>query len=169
MNSNNALSLSDMDATYFELEQAALERSLQSYSQKEEGKKQSASTTTSRATPGDSAKPETTIHGDHKAPAVAAVAIASASASLPCPSQESIPVAAAAASSSVASAAARGGESPSPTPPRRLLPVEEYPSSVQELVMNGFPLGTVVKAFDLVGNNFDHMLSLCLANANRPS
>lgn len=169
MNSNNALSLSDMDATYFELEQAALERSLQSYSQKEEGKKQSASTTTLRATPGNGAKPETTIHGDHKAPAVAAVAVPSTSESLPCPSQESIPVAAAAASSSVASAAARGGESPSPTPPQRLLPVEEYPSSVQELVMNGFPLSTVVKAFDLVGNNFDHMLSLCLANANRPS
>jgi hypothetical protein len=56
-----------------------------------------------------------------------------------------------------------------PTPPQRLLPVEEYPSSVQELVMNGFPLSSVVKAFDLVGNNFDHMLSLCLANANRGS
>ena len=164
MNSNNALSLSDMDATYFELEQAALERSLQSCSQKEEGKKRRASTTTLSAKTGDTSKPKTTS-GDHKAPAVAAAAASSTTTSLPCPSQESIPLAAAAASSSVASAASR--ESESPTPPQRLLPVEEYPSSVQELVMNGFPLKTVVKAFDLVGNNFDHMLSLCLANANR--
>jgi len=168
MSSNNALSLSDMDATYFDLEQAALERSLQSYSQKEDGKKQRASTISSRPTTGDSSKPKT-IRGDHKAPAVAAATASSRTAYLPCPSQESIPLAAVAASSSVASAAARGGKSSSPTPPQRLLPVEEYPSSVQELVMNGFPLNTVVKAFDLVGNNFDHMLSLCLANANLAS
>jgi len=162
MSSSNALSLSDMDATYFELEQTALERSLQSYNQKEDGKKQRASTT-SRPTAGDNSKPKT-VRGDHKTPAVASAASSSATASLPCPSQESIPFAAAAASSSVASAAARSSESPSPVPSRQILPVEEYPSSVQELVMNGFPLTTVVKAYDLVGNNFDHMLSLCLAN-----
>ena len=152
MSSNNALSLSDMDATYFELEQAALERSLQSFSQKEEGKKQ-------RAEP-------KTIGEDHKAAAVVtATATLAATASLPCPSQESIPLAAAAASSPAASAASHG-ESSSPTQPQRLLPVDEYPSSVQELVMNGFPLSAVVRAFDLVGDNFDHMLSLCL-NSNR--
>jgi hypothetical protein len=43
MRSNEAMALSDMDATYFELEQAALERSLQSYSNLEHGKKQKAS------------------------------------------------------------------------------------------------------------------------------
>lgn len=43
MHSNEALALSDMDATYFELEQAALERSLQSYTLNEHGKKQKAS------------------------------------------------------------------------------------------------------------------------------
>ena len=163
MSNNNALSLSDMDATYFELEQTALERSMQSYSQKEEGKKQSASLTSSRSPISDSSKPKT-IKGDHKAPAVATAVISSfATASLPCPSQESIPLAAAAPPSS------RNETTSSPTPPQRLLPVEEYPSSVQELVMNGFPLSTVVKAFDLVGNNFDHMLSLCLANTNSAS
>lgn len=164
MNSNNALSLSDMDATYFELEQAALVQSLQSFSQKDEGKKRRASTTTwPRPITDDSSKPKTS-GGDHKAPAVADAAPSSTTASLPCPSQESIPLAAAAASSAVASAASRENESP-----QRLLPVEEYPSSVQELVMNGFSLSTVGKAFDLVGDNFDHMLSLCLANANRAS
>ena len=205
MSSNNALSLSDMDATYFELEQAALERSLQSYSQKEDGKKQRASTpfsstslsstattpTPTTTTTDGSSKPNRIIKGDHKAPAAAAavataaaVLLSSATASLPCPSQESIPLAAsssvaaasipaaatAASSLSVAStstaasasaAAARRTRSESPP---QLLPVEEYPSSVQELVMNGFSLGSVVKAYDLVGNNFDDMLSLCLAN-----
>merc|ERR1711935_256331 len=88
MSSHNALSLSDMDATYFELEQTALERSLQSYVQKEEGKKQSASTATSMPTTGDTSKRKT-MRGDLKAPAVAATAVSSATACLPCPSQES--------------------------------------------------------------------------------
>ena len=161
MNSHNALSLSDMDATYFELEQAALEQSLQSMSQKDEGKKRRASTSASKPKERDGAKAQT-IKGDHKAPAIAAAAASSTSTCLPCPSQESIPLAAAAASSTVASAALKQSE-----PPPQLLSVEEYPSSVQELVMNGFALSSVVKAFDLVGDNFDHMLSLCLANANR--
>ena len=161
MNSNNALSLSDMDATYFELEQAALEQSLQPFSQKDDGKKRRASRTAPRVKTGDCSDPKS-ISDDHKEPAVADSTVSSSvTASLPCPSQESIPVAAAAASTSVASAATRDSELP-----RQLLSVEEYPSSVQELVMNGFPLSSVVKAFDLVGDNFDHMLSLCLANSN---
>ena len=44
MHSNEAMALSDMDATYFELEQAALEHSLQSFSNLEQGQKQRAST-----------------------------------------------------------------------------------------------------------------------------
>lgn len=38
------MALSDVDATYFELEQAALEHSMQSHFHSEHGKKQSAST-----------------------------------------------------------------------------------------------------------------------------
>eukprot|EP00536_Pseudo-nitzschia_multiseries_P002470 jgi/Psemu1/235714/estExt_Genewise1.C_330082 len=161
LNSNNALSLSDMDATYFELEQAALEHSMQSYSQKEEGQKQRAST--SKATICGSSGPKITKRGDRKAPAVDASLTSSSSAvSLPCPSQESIPVAASASSASSDAAVQKTGISPPP----QLLPIEEYPSSVQELVMNGFPLNAVVKAYHLVGNNFDDMLSLCLAKSN---
>jgi len=84
---------------------------------------------------------------------------------LPCPSQDSIPLAAsiaavpAAASASVVSCSGKSSESS-----QQLRPVEDYPSSVQELVMNGFSLRAVVNAFDLVGNNFDDMLSLLLAN-----
>ena len=43
MYNNKAIALSDMDATYFELEQAALERSLQSYTNYEQGRKREAS------------------------------------------------------------------------------------------------------------------------------
>jgi hypothetical protein len=90
-NSNAALSLSDMDATYFELEQAALERSLQSYSQNENEKKQRASTSTSSSSSSccttsnksnsssSSSKHQIIQGGDHKAPAVASAAAASLS------------------------------------------------------------------------------------------
>mmetsp|Transcript_13963 Transcript_13963/g.32562 ORF Transcript_13963/g.32562 Transcript_13963/m.32562 type:complete len:156 (-) Transcript_13963:1345-1812(-) len=151
-----------MDATYFELEQAALEHSLQSYSQKEEGQKRRASTSKT-AIGGGSSEPKPTTKGDRKAPAVDAPPTSSSSAvSLPCPSQESIPVAATASSASSSAAVQKTGTSP----PQQILPVEDYPSSVQELVMNGFSLSAVVKAYHLVGNNFDDMLSLCLANSN---
>jgi hypothetical protein len=46
--SNVAMALSDMDATYFELEQAALERSLEPHSNFEQGKKQKASSSRRR-------------------------------------------------------------------------------------------------------------------------
>jgi hypothetical protein len=41
--SNAAMAQSDVDATYFELEQAALEQSLQTHTQHEHGKKKRAS------------------------------------------------------------------------------------------------------------------------------
>lgn len=43
MHSQEAMALSDVDATYFELEQAALEHSLETHVQFEHGKKQRAS------------------------------------------------------------------------------------------------------------------------------
>lgn len=36
---------------------------------------------------------------------------------------------------------------------------EEYPRTVQELVMNGFELSKVLKAYELIGDNFDDLLS----------
>merc|ERR1711935_1264204 len=96
-NSNAALSLSDMDATYFELEQAALERSLKSYNQNEHGKKQRASSSLSSSSSSSSSlsSPHTSTSmnnyktssssnnqilptGDHKAPAVALTSAAAA-------------------------------------------------------------------------------------------
>ena len=40
---------------------------------------------------------------------------------------------------------------------------DEYPPSVQELVMNGFELSKVLHAYDLVGDNFDDLLSFLLS------
>ena len=43
----------------------------------------------------------------------------------------------------------------------------EYPQTVQELVMNGFPLERVVKAYDLIGDNFDDLLAFLMSSGNR--
>ena len=42
---------------------------------------------------------------------------------------------------------------------------DEYPASVQELVMNGFELQKVLRAFDLIGDNFDDLLSFLLSQS----
>ena len=41
---------------------------------------------------------------------------------------------------------------------------EEYPQTVQELVMNGFELSKVLHAFDLIGNNFDDLLAFLMSS-----
>lgn len=40
----------------------------------------------------------------------------------------------------------------------------DYPDTVQELVMNGFELQKVIRAYDLVGDNFDDLLSFLLSS-----
>jgi len=42
---------------------------------------------------------------------------------------------------------------------------DEYPQTVQELVMNGFELSKVVRAYDLLGDNFDDILSYLMSTA----
>lgn len=42
---------------------------------------------------------------------------------------------------------------------------DEYPPSVQELVMNGFELRKVIHAYDLVGDNFDELLAFLISTA----
>ena len=44
------------------------------------------------------------------------------------------------------------------------LTTDEYPPSVQELVMNGFELSKVLRAYDLVGDSFDDLLSVLLSS-----
>ena len=43
---------------------------------------------------------------------------------------------------------------------------DEYPASVQELVMNGFELQKVLRAYDLIGDNFDDLLSFLLSQTS---
>lgn len=43
----------------------------------------------------------------------------------------------------------------------------EYPDTVQELVMNGFELQKVIHAYELIGDNFDQLLSFLLTNSTR--
>lgn len=40
---------------------------------------------------------------------------------------------------------------------------DEYPQTVQELVMNGFELPKVLKAYDLIGDNFDDLLAFLMS------
>ena len=43
---------------------------------------------------------------------------------------------------------------------------DEYPQCVQELVMNGFDLQKVLKAYDLIGDNFDNLLAFLLSTSS---
>jgi len=45
----------------------------------------------------------------------------------------------------------------------------EYPDTVQELVMNGFELQKVIHAYELIGDNFDHLLSFLLSSGANSS
>jgi len=54
-------------------------------------------------------------------------------------------------------------ESSSPVNP---MMVDHYPQSVQELVMNGFELKRVVRAYELVGDNFDNLLNFLMSTTS---
>ena len=43
--------------------------------------------------------------------------------------------------------------------------VDEYPQTVQELVMNGFDLKKVVKAYELIGDRFDDLLAFLMSSS----
>ena len=80
-----------------------------------------------------------------------------------------IPRAAAAAAASVAEAppvASRPSNEDSSSHAAAAGPMmaEYYPQTVQELVMNGFELRRVVHAYELVGDNFDDILSFLMSN-----
>jgi len=156
MYSNEALALSDMDATYFELEQAALEQSLRS-SNLEQGKKQKASSEVAPSSINDGSSPQELTSSAH---AVASLPSCSDANEARIP-----PVAAAVASvPSVASASVAAKRVDSP--PTVIRSVDEYPQTVQELVMNGFELSKVVRAYELIGGSFDDLLSYLMSNTS---
>jgi hypothetical protein len=136
--SDQATTLSDMDATYEQLEQAALEESLRHL---EHGQKKKALEHPSK-------------------PASSSNAAASLPSSLSTSEYARAPVAASAAAASISAAASL------PSAPSPLRPAEDYSQAVQDLVMNGFQLKDVVKAYDLVGDNFDAMLTFLLSKTS---
>lgn len=50
-------------------------------------------------------------------------------------------------------------------PPAASRPADEYPPTVQELVMNGFELRKVVHAYELIGDDFDDLLAFLMSNS----
>ena len=88
-------------------------------------------------------------------------------ASLPSDSSEeaSIPPAAAASVASATGSASVAARRDDSGPPLTIGTIDEYPQTVQELVMNGFDLKKVVRAYNLIGDNFDDLLSFLMSNA----
>jgi len=167
-----ALMVSDMEATDFELEQAALVDSLKSHYSNDAGQKQpwnhnrqhkqqhhsrdrrryqsgqssSASSTRFPEIPSSSSEMRPWTHSSASSPLVA-----------------SLPSAASAAVSNEENA-----DIPAHLLNSSNIEDDEYPQTVQELVMNGFPLERVVKAYNLIGDNFDDLLSYLMSSGNGP-
>jgi hypothetical protein len=68
---------------------------------------------------------------------------------------------------SVASAAASDDDDEDDPNPNPIRSVDEYSPAVQEMVMNGFELAKVVRAVELIGENFDDLLAFLMSNSAR--
>lgn len=153
MYEKKAMALSDLDATNFELEQEVLAESWDLYGRQELGRKQQAFSKSK------SGQRRPRSEGT------------SVSASLPTFSESNCSVAAIpvaysesdsiAATTSPAAAALCLSQEDAVDDPNI-----EYPQSVQELAMNGFELKKVVRAYELVGDNFDDMLSFLISTTD---
>jgi hypothetical protein len=148
MYKQKSMAFSDLDATNYELEQKALSASLaeSSSSLKRPGRNKQRSIRR-RPSPvgGVSHNNNNTGNATPSPPANLA----------PPPAFASIPAA--------ASMPSREDETASPTP---FSAPAEYPQVVQELAMNGFELSRVVHAYELIGDNFDDLLTFLLSNNN---
>lgn len=150
------LALSDLDETNFALEQKVLSSSLESYYRQEHGRKQRAtippSTSSSRRRRGSPSPPE-----------VDAAPLSSFFAGVPTtPGTLAVLPAASSltAMSNISEASSIGADIGNSI-------TEEYPQVVQELVMNGFELQDVVRAYEFVGDRFDDMLSFLLSSKEK--
>ena len=167
--------LSDLDATNFDLEQEALAESWDTYAHQEHGCKPKASAiaATSRI-PSPSFATSDMAANRRRPRSVSGIAVGAAAAaavSNPTYPEEASPVAlrpppaAAAATASVASAAASSASSNNGFNDYDY-DQQEYTPNVQELVMNGFKLKEVLRAYELVGDNFDDLLAFLLSTAS---
>ena len=154
MYKQKAMALSDLDETNFELEQKVLASSLESYRRQEHGRKQRASPVGRRR------------HRSSPPLPIQAAAAAAASAPSSFSSFASLPPAAAAAAVASVPEAASLAAASAAAAPSGLSADGEYPETVQELVMNGFELSKVVRAYDLIGDNFDNLLAFLLSSSS---
>ena len=158
MYKQKAMALSDLDETNFELEQEVLASSLESYRRQECGRKKRASPVGSRHGPRSSSPP---------LPPAELASMAAAAAEPSSPFASIPPAAAAAAAAPVASVPEAASLTTAAAPSSGLSSSdEEYPQTVQELVMNGFELSKVVHAYDLIGDNFDDLLAFLLSSSS---
>jgi hypothetical protein len=192
MYQDKALMLSDLDATNFELEQTALEDSMLAFAA-EQGRKQRAQIFSGSM--GSSGAPSAAasalagasrssrqrrgreddefFYGSSDAPLMDA------------PHDSLVPAAASSTTSPTAvSSTALASAHTAQSPPRFAsdaarsdaagggggiggLDAMEYPETVQELVMNGFELSRVVRAYELIGDSFDDLLALLMSQQRR--
>jgi len=185
MYEKKAFALSEMEAADFDLEQAVIQSSLQSYLH-DEGRKRSPHH--HRHLHRDRARrqgtPSPTGHSPyaggashrHRHGSPTAAASRDDDSYSVC---NSLSGASSSASAGFASAATarRSGSPPysataaasnAPTGPvpgaGNAIGGDEYPQCVQELVMNGFELPKVLRAYELVGDNFDSLLSFLMSS-----
>jgi hypothetical protein len=159
MYEKKAMALSDLDATNFELEQEALSESWDSYGRQEHGRKQRALP----VTPAGRRRPR---------PGAASPPSIASNPCLPIFSESECSVAAIAPHDTTSSATASAAVAAVASTPAADLEFNfegsmgtDYPQSIQELVMNGFELKRVVRAYELVGDNFDDLLSFLISTS----
>lgn len=146
-----------------------LESSLESFRTYEHGRKQSSST--AAGVDGSAARERRKRHpgpSHPKGKVFVESAVANSVASMPAEVRQdtgAIPRAASAAAVASASAAAVASR-PSYDAAAAPMMAELYPQTVQELVMNGFELGKVLHAYELVGDSFDDLLMFLMSNTS---
>ncbi len=158
-----ALAFSDIEETNYEIEQTILLSSLESFQRSEASRKPSGFGRDHgrHSRGGRSISPPHSRHIAH----FTNRNVENGSHFLPEPSSNVASISAAASSSSAAIANQNENEDEIPS---HLLSLDndEYPQTVQELVMNGFELTKVLKAYDLIGDNFDNLLAFLMSSGH---
>ena len=153
MYEQKTMALSDLDQTNYALEQKVLASSMETYFRQEHGRKQRATVASAGSSsrrrrcspdPQDVDSTQSNVFANSPSAALTTVARSPAVAS-------STPRDAPTDSTFIPSIDHSGLD-------------EEYPQVVQELVMNGFELQDVIRAYEFVGDRFDDLLSLLLSS-----
>uniref|UniRef100_A0A7S0CIQ0 UBA domain-containing protein n=2 Tax=Proboscia inermis TaxID=420281 RepID=A0A7S0CIQ0_9STRA len=148
--------MSDVEATNFELEKAVIESSLSSYYDSEVGRKQSSGKTSRER--GLDVGRGITSSSTGASRGVASNVASAVSSNAAAASSTSTSLSASFPLSDVASSHGSSNE------PVGGLTRDEYPETVQEFVVNGFELPKVIRAYELVGDNFDEMLAILMSS-----